>query len=108
MLRVTQSKKTKISLYVATAVVMLIGFADLWRGGTTVSAFMLAIGYCVLIPLVIWSGAAGDVGHQRIHRGGVHVRPAASAGESVLRHHRPRLLAVADRRHGRGAHQRPR
>ena len=39
----------------------------------------------------------GDVGHERVHRRRVHPRPPASAGQSALRAHRPRLLAPADR-----------
>jgi hypothetical protein len=47
------SKETKISLYVATALTLALGYADLWRGGITVSALLLAIAYCVCIPLAI-------------------------------------------------------
>jgi hypothetical protein len=32
---------------------IVIGFADLARGGETVAPILLAIGYCVLIPLAI-------------------------------------------------------
>ena len=35
------------------AVVILAGFADLWRGGETIAPILLAIGYCVLVPLAI-------------------------------------------------------
>jgi hypothetical protein len=35
------------------AVVIVAGFADLARGGETVAPILLAIGYCVLIPLAI-------------------------------------------------------
>src|SRR5207302_1919127 len=54
MPRVARSKEIKISLYASTAVTLVLGFADLVRGGTTASAFLLAIAYCVLIPLTIW------------------------------------------------------
>src|SRR6185437_22729 len=42
---------------------LIAGFADLLRGGTTLSAFALAIAYCLLIPLAIWRAgrSAGDV-----------------------------------------------
>ena len=60
MLRVAPSKEIRISLYVAAALTLVLGYADLWRGGTTVSAFLLAIGYCAMIPLVIWSGVLGE------------------------------------------------
>ena len=33
--------------------VLLAGFADLWRGGETVAPILLTIGYCVLVPLAI-------------------------------------------------------
>ncbi|MEO7082828.1 MAG: DUF2723 domain-containing protein [Gemmatimonadaceae bacterium] len=49
-------KETKIYLIVATIVIFVVGYGDLARGGTTVSAFALAIGYCVMIPLTIWRG----------------------------------------------------
>src|SRR5438876_296940 len=53
-------KETKISLFAGVALALGVGFADLWRGGTTLSAIMLAVAYCVLIPLAIWVG--GDRG----------------------------------------------
>jgi hypothetical protein len=37
----------------AAAVVILAGFADLWRGGETIAPILLAVGYCVLVPLAI-------------------------------------------------------
>jgi hypothetical protein len=54
-------RETKFSLYIGTTVVLTIGYVDLARGGTTVSAFALAIAYCVLIPLSIWQGAGSKV-----------------------------------------------
>jgi len=35
------------------AVVIIAGFADLARGGETVAPILLAIGYCVLVPVAI-------------------------------------------------------
>ena len=32
---------------------LLVGFADLARGGESIAPILLAIGYCVLIPLAI-------------------------------------------------------
>ena len=56
-----RSKEIKIYLYVARrARARSSGFADLVRGGITVSALLLAIAYCVLIPLAIWSGAGDE------------------------------------------------
>src|SRR4051812_24604869 len=54
MVETLQSKVTRNYLYVGTALSLVLGYIDLWRGGTTISAFLLAIGYCVLIPLAIW------------------------------------------------------
>lgn len=35
------------------ALVIIAGFADLARGGETIAPILLAVGYCVLIPLAI-------------------------------------------------------
>lgn len=35
------------------AVVIVAGFVDLARGGDTLAPILLAIGYCVLVPLAI-------------------------------------------------------
>ena len=35
------------------AAALVIGYADLARGGTTLAPFLLVLGYCVLIPLAI-------------------------------------------------------
>jgi hypothetical protein len=34
-------------------VVLLAGYADLWRGGTTLAPMLLVLGYCVFVPLAI-------------------------------------------------------
>ncbi len=34
-------------------VTILLGYADLARGGTTVAPILLVAGYCVLVPLAI-------------------------------------------------------
>jgi len=39
--------------WIAAAVVILAGFADLARGGETIAPMLLALGYCVLVPLAI-------------------------------------------------------
>jgi hypothetical protein len=39
--------------WIASAVVLLAGYADLWRGGETVAPILLVVGYCVLIPVAI-------------------------------------------------------
>jgi hypothetical protein len=38
---------------VVAAMALLIGYADLIRGGITLAPVMLVLGYCVLIPLAI-------------------------------------------------------
>ncbi|HEV8447720.1 MAG TPA: hypothetical protein VGQ44_12905 [Gemmatimonadaceae bacterium] len=35
------------------ALVILAGFADLARGGDTIAPILLAVGYCVLVPIAI-------------------------------------------------------
>jgi hypothetical protein len=32
---------------------LVLGFADLARGGETIAPILLAVGYCVLVPLAI-------------------------------------------------------
>ena len=39
--------------WVIAGVVILAGFADLARGGETIAPILLALGYCVLVPLAI-------------------------------------------------------
>ena len=41
------------------ALAIVVGFADLARGGETVAPILLALGYCVLIPIAILKGADG-------------------------------------------------
>ena len=33
--------------------VLLAGYADLWRGGETLAPLLLVLGYCVFVPLAI-------------------------------------------------------
>ena len=35
------------------AVTILLGYADLARGGTTLAPILLVAGYCVLVPIAI-------------------------------------------------------
>lgn len=37
----------------AAALLLLIGYADLWRGGETIAPILLVLAYCVLIPVAI-------------------------------------------------------
>ncbi len=44
----------RLSLWwIAAFVVLVAGFADLWRGGVTIAPILLILGYCVLVPLAI-------------------------------------------------------
>jgi hypothetical protein len=46
--------KTKPWLWWAIAIgTLILGFADLARGGETVAPILLVIGYCVLVPIAI-------------------------------------------------------
>ena len=40
-------------LWGAAILTLLLGYADLARGGITLAPFLLVIGYCVLVPLAI-------------------------------------------------------
>jgi hypothetical protein len=35
------------------AATILLGYADLWRGGVTLAPVLLVIGYCILVPVAI-------------------------------------------------------
>lgn len=37
----------------AAAAALLLGFADLWRGGDTIAPILLVLAYVVLIPVAI-------------------------------------------------------
>ena len=39
--------------WLAALLVLLAGYADLWRGGETLAPILLIVGYCVLVPLAI-------------------------------------------------------
>jgi hypothetical protein len=39
--------------WIAAVVVLLAGYADLWRGGETLAPILLILGYCVFVPLAI-------------------------------------------------------
>ena len=52
---VARLQKRKFYLYGLAGLVLAGGYADLVRGGTTISALLLSIAYCALIPLAIWS-----------------------------------------------------
>ncbi|HEY8309355.1 MAG TPA: hypothetical protein VIG47_02310 [Gemmatimonadaceae bacterium] len=35
------------------AITLVVGYADLWRGGETLAPVLLVIGYCVFVPIAI-------------------------------------------------------
>ena len=35
------------------AVTLLLGYADLWRGGMNIAPMLLVVGYCILVPIAI-------------------------------------------------------
>jgi hypothetical protein len=37
----------------AALLTIVLGFADLWRGGETIAPILLTVGYCVLVPAAI-------------------------------------------------------
>lgn len=43
----------RLAWAIAAAVVLIIGYVDLWRGGETLAPILLVLGYCVLIPIAI-------------------------------------------------------
>ncbi len=51
--RQINARTRSISLWSAALVVIVVGFADLARGGTTIAPVLLVLGYCVLVPIAI-------------------------------------------------------
>ena len=50
---VVPARSRSLMLWIAAAVVLIAGYADLVRGGETLAPILLVIGYCVLVPLAI-------------------------------------------------------
>jgi hypothetical protein len=46
-------RNRSITLWGVALLVIIAGFADLARGGTTLAPILLVIGYCVLVPIAI-------------------------------------------------------
>jgi hypothetical protein len=44
---------TPLLWWALAALALILGYADLARGGETLAAVLLVVGYCVLIPLAI-------------------------------------------------------
>jgi hypothetical protein len=49
----TSNRSRAVVWWGLAGVVIVAGFADLARGGETVAPILLAIGYCVLVPIAI-------------------------------------------------------
>ena len=50
----TASRRSRALLWWGlAAVTLLLGYADLVRGGETIAPILLVIGYCVLVPIAI-------------------------------------------------------
>ena len=45
--------RRRILWWALAIVVIILGFADLARGGETLAPILLVIGYCVLVPVAI-------------------------------------------------------
>ena len=45
--------RSPLVLWGAAALCLILGFVDLWRGGETLSAILLTVGYLVLVPIAI-------------------------------------------------------
>ncbi|MFN2602013.1 MAG: hypothetical protein ABR582_04555 [Gemmatimonadaceae bacterium] len=49
----SSQRNRSITLWGVALLVIVAGFADLARGGTTLAPILLVIGYCVLVPIAI-------------------------------------------------------
>lgn len=49
----TQPRAASYLWWGLAAAALVLGYADLARGGTTVAPILLVLGYCVLIPVAI-------------------------------------------------------
>jgi hypothetical protein len=49
-------RRQRLLWWVSSALVLALGYADLWRGGITIGPACLVLGYCVLVPLAILRG----------------------------------------------------
>lgn len=49
----TPTRRVSLLWWGLAALALIAGYADLWRGGTTLAPILLVVGYCVLVPLAI-------------------------------------------------------
>ncbi len=53
---VPANRQRAMLLWGSAAAALLLGYADLWRGGETVAPILLVLAYCVLVPVAILKG----------------------------------------------------
>lgn len=53
MAEIGTTTRTRAVLAGGAAAALLLGYADLARGGETIAPVLLVLGYCVLVPLAI-------------------------------------------------------
>jgi hypothetical protein len=49
----TLAGSRRLTWWGAAALALIVGYADLWRGGETLAPILLVVGYCVLVPIAI-------------------------------------------------------
>lgn len=49
----TSSRSRALLWWGLAALALILGYVDLARGGETLAAVLLVVGYCVLVPLAI-------------------------------------------------------
>ncbi len=49
----TPAAHTRLMWWGLVAISLIVGYADLWRGGETLAPILLVLGYCVLVPVAI-------------------------------------------------------
>ena len=57
----------RISFKVATGIAiatLVAGYSDLWRGGETISAILLTVGYLISVPIAIMTLPRRNRAHQ--------------------------------------------
>jgi len=55
-------------LSIAAAAALLVGFADLARGGVTFAPILLVVGYLILVPLSLWARRTRDDTRRKTNR----------------------------------------
>ena len=56
MTEISKSRSRALLFWGAALLSLLLGYADLWRGGETIAPLLLVLGYVVLVPLAILKG----------------------------------------------------